>query len=132
MPHPLEVLHPRSLSALSNTLSRLVAGRLWLKVLIGMAAGIATGVMLGPSVGWVTPRTAATLGNWLALPGQMFLLLIQMIVVPLVFASIIRGLAATENVDQLRRLGLAVVTFFVVSTTIAIIIGIQLARISHT
>ncbi len=121
-------LHPRSLRALSDSLTRLVAGRLWLKVLLGMALGIAVGVLLGPSTGWVEPQLAATLGNWLALPGQLFLVLIQMIVVPLVFASIIRGLAATENIEQLRRLGLSVVLFFVLTTTASIIIGIQLAQ----
>lgn len=128
-PHALESIHPRSLRSLSDTLVRLVATRLWLKVLLGMFAGICVGVLIGPSVGWVEPRLAATLGNWLALPGQLFLLLIQMIVVPLVFASIIRGLAATENVEQLRRLGLSVVVFFVLSTTAAIVVGIQLAQL---
>ena len=123
----LETLHPRSLRYLNIALSRLVAGRLWLQVLIGMFLGIATGVLLGPSVGWVSPQLATTLGNWLALPGQLFLVLIQMIVVPLVFASIIRGLAATENIEQLRRLGVFVVLFFLASTTVSIVVGIQLA-----
>ena len=120
---------PRSLKALSDSLNRLVAGRLWLKVLIGMALGIAVGILLGPSIGWVRPPLAATLSDWLALPGQLFLALIQMIVVPLVFASIVRGLAASEDVAQLRRLGFAVVTFFVVTTTVSIVIGIQLAQL---
>ena len=65
--------------------------------------------------------------SWLALPGQLFLALIQMIVIPLVFASIIRGLAATENLDQLRTVGLRVVLYFVVTTAVAIVIGISLA-----
>jgi len=127
MTQVIELLQPRSLKYLSGHLSRLVAGRLWLKVLIGMALGIVTGIALGPSAGWVEPPTAAMIGNWLALPGHLFLVLIQMIVVPLVFASIIRGLTATENVDQLKRLGFAVVAFFVVTTTVAIVIGVNLA-----
>ncbi len=39
-----------------------------------------------------------------------------MIVTPLVFASIIRGLAATEGLEQLRKMGLRVVLFFVATT----------------
>ncbi len=128
-PNAIESVHPRSLRSLSNLLMRLVATRLWLQVLLGMLAGICVGILIGPSVGWVRPSTATLLGNWLALPGQLFLLLIQMIVVPLVFASIIRGLAATENVEQLRRLGLSVVIFFVLSTSAAIVVGIQIAQI---
>ena len=125
--HPLERLHPRSLKFLSDRLQDLVRQRLWLKVLIGMLLGIGTGILIGPSVGWVRPELATAIGSWLALPGQIFLGLIQMIVVPLVFASIIRGLAVSEDMGQLRRLGLRTVGFFVVTTTVAIVIGMLLA-----
>jgi len=116
-----------SIRLLSRGLQDLVRGRLWLQVLIGMVAGIAVGFVIGPSVGWVGRETAAVVGNWLAFPGQLFLALIQMIVVPLVVASIIRGLAATEDMDQLRRVGLRAVLFFVVTTALAILIGVGLA-----
>jgi Na+/H+-dicarboxylate symporter len=120
----LELLHPRSLKHLSSHLQRLVQGRLWLKVLIGMALGIAVGTLLGPAVGIVRPALAADIGGWLALPGRLFLVLVQMIVIPLVFASIVRGLAATEDLDQLRRLGSRVVVFFLVTTAAAIVLGV--------
>lgn len=129
-PRPsLELIHPRSLAVMSEHLQRLVHGRLWLQVLLGMALGIGTGVALGPSAGLVEPRLAATIGNWLALPGQLFLALVQMIVIPLVFASIIRGLASTEGVEQLRRLGTRVVLFFMVMTAVGIVIGIGLGQV---
>lgn len=122
------MLYPRPLRQLNGHLARLVAGRLWLKVLLGMFAGIVVGIVTGPSVGLLDPGTANTLGNWLAFPGQLFLTLIQMIVVPLVFASIIRGLASTEDINQLKKLGISVVTFFVCTTTVSIVIGIALAQ----
>ncbi len=123
----LEILHPRSLKHLNHYLGDLMRKRLWLKVLVGMVLGLATGVLMGPSVGWVDPETAAILSSWLALPGQLFLALIQMIVIPLVFASIIRGLAATENMEQLRKVGLRAVVYFTATTVIAIVIGLSLA-----
>jgi len=122
-------LYPRSLKHLNSRLSQLVEGRLWLKVLIGMFTGILVGVLLGPSVGWVSPATGSLIGNWLAFPGLLFLASIQMIVIPLVFASIIRGLAASESIDQLRRLGLVVVSYFVLTTVIAAIIGLWIANL---
>ncbi len=122
----LELLHPRSMKYLSNYLQGLVGGRLWLKVLIGMVAGLIVGTLMGPSVGWVAPRMATTIGNWLAFPGQLFLALIQMIVIPLVVASVIRGLAASEDLEQLRKIGFRVVLFFVVTTGIATTIGLAL------
>ena len=125
--HPLELLHPRSLKYLSDELQHLIRGRLWLQVLVGMTGGVILGIMLGPSMGWVAPDVAIVVGNWLAFPGQLFLALIQMIVIPLVVASIIRGLAATEDLDQLRRTGLRVVLFFVATTALAILVGVALA-----
>jgi Na+/H+-dicarboxylate symporter len=125
--NPLELLHARSLKFLNGYLQDMVRGRLWLKVLIGMVLGLLTGVAIGPSVGWVAPPTAAMVGSWLALPGQLFLALIQMIVIPLVFASIIRGLAATEDLEQLRKVGLRVVIYFIATTAVAIVIGLVLA-----
>ena len=125
----LDVLHPRSLKHLSDQLAALVEGRLWLKVLIGMAAGLVAGVMLGPDLGLVKPGTGILVGKWLALPGQLFLTAIQMIVVPLVVASIVRGLTASENLEQLRQLGLAVTGFFVVTTAVAAMVGLGLAAL---
>ncbi|MCW8986212.1 MAG: dicarboxylate/amino acid:cation symporter [Gammaproteobacteria bacterium] len=121
------LLYPRQLKYLSDYLSGLTRGRLWLQVLIGMALGIAIGVLLGPAVGWVKHATANIVGNWLALPGQLFLTLIQMIVIPLVFASVIRGLSASENLEQLRKIGIRVVIYFVITTAIAITIGMAVA-----
>ena len=112
---------------LSSHLTRLVKGRLWLKVMIGMVLGIAVGMLIGPTTGWLPAETATTVGNWLALPGQLFLTLIQMIVMPLIFASVVRGLTSSESFEQLRKMGLGVVIYFIITTTLAIIIGLGVA-----
>ncbi|MCG8401035.1 MAG: dicarboxylate/amino acid:cation symporter, partial [Firmicutes bacterium] len=122
-------IHPKNIKHLTGHLQTLVKGRLWLKILIAMFLGIVTGVLLGPSTGLVGKDVAVSIGNWLALPGKIFLGLIQMIVVPLVFASVVLGLAAGEDMENLRKTGLRVVTFFLATTTLAIIIGIGAAMI---
>ncbi|MDX1457850.1 MAG: dicarboxylate/amino acid:cation symporter [Marinobacter sp.] len=116
--------YPRSLRHLSIYLVGLVKERLWLKVLVGMLLGLVVGTLLGPSVGLVSPQTGTAIGNWLAFPGQLFLATIQMIVIPLVVASVIRGLTASEDLTQLRRLGIRVITFFVITTAIAASVGL--------
>ncbi len=126
-PETLERLHPRPLKFLRHRLDSLVQGRLWMKVLLGMLCGIVIGVVLGPSVGFVSLETSMAIGNWLALPGQLFLGLVQMIVIPLVFASIIRGLVASEDLEQLKKMGLRVVVFFLFTTALSIGLGIGLA-----
>jgi Na+/H+-dicarboxylate symporter len=123
----IEVLYPRSLMQSSEQLRRLVETRLWLQVLIGMMLGLVVGVAIGPSMGWVPEAVGTNVGNWLALPGQLFLATIQMIVIPLVFASIIRGLAAGENLAQLKKLGLATIAYFVATTAVAAALGLWIA-----
>lgn len=114
---------------LSHQLQGLIRGRLWLKVLIGMFAGILVGLLLGPTVGLVSPKTASIVGNWLAFPGQLFLVVIQMIVIPLIFASVVRGLTAGGNLEQLRRMGIRIGIYFVFTTCIAISIGLAVALV---
>ncbi|MDY6827795.1 MAG: dicarboxylate/amino acid:cation symporter [Pseudomonadota bacterium] len=125
----LDYLNPRSLAHLSDYLSGMVQGRLWAKVLVGMALGLAVGVLLGPSVGLVSPSVGVTVGNWLAFPGRLFLATVQMIVIPLVIASVIRGLAASENIEQLKKLGLRVTLFFAATTALAACIGLLIAGV---
>lgn len=123
----LERIHPRNLKHAAIHLQKLVAGKLWAQILAGMALGIGTGIALGPSVGWVGASTARAAGEWLALPGMLFLSLIQMIVIPLIVTAIIRGLAASNDVEQLKRNGAWLMGYFVVTTMIATTIGIGLA-----
>ena len=123
--------YPAQLRHLNTYLAGLVKGRLWLKVLIGMFLGLIVGTLLGPSVGLVEPDTGTLIGNWLAFPGQLFLATIQMIVIPLVIASVVRGLAASENLEQLRKLGLRVTSFFVITTALAAAIGLWIGGLMN-
>jgi Na+/H+-dicarboxylate symporter len=119
----------RPFDYINHHLARLIRGRLWLKVMLGMLLGIVTGILMGPGVGWLDASNANTIGNWLALPGQLFLTLVQMIVIPLVFASVVRGLDASESMEQLKKMGIGVVVYFVLTTAVAIIIGLWLTSL---
>jgi Na+/H+-dicarboxylate symporter len=122
----LERIHPRNLKYLAHYLDGLMAQRLWAKILFAMVLGIGVGISLGPTTGWLPAEWAAPLGEWLALPGLLFLTVIQMIVVPLVVAAVIRGLAASSGIDQLRRGGLLLGIYFLGTTVLATILGIVL------
>lgn len=123
----LQGLKPHNLRQLNTQLRGFIRARLWLQVLVAMVLGVAAGVVLGPTAGLVPESTALVITNWLALPGYLFLALVQMIVLPLVFASIVLGMAAGENLDYLRRVGFRVVGFFLATTVIAVVIGMGVA-----
>lgn len=118
---------PRSLPYLTRRLVPLVRTHLWLQVLIAMVLGVAFGIAIGPTTGWVDAEVALVVGAWVALPGQLFLLAIQFVVVPLIVASVIRGIAAGEGPTGLGELGLKTSLFFVVSTVLAVILGLGVA-----
>ncbi|MEO1045121.1 MAG: dicarboxylate/amino acid:cation symporter [Pseudomonadota bacterium] len=104
-----------------------VSTRLWAQVMVALVLGIIAGLICGPEAGLVSADTAQSLGNWLALPGQLFLGLIAMILIPLVFASIIGGLTGSGSGDALQQIGLRFAIFVIATTFAAAGIGIMLA-----
>ncbi len=125
----LELIHPKPLTNLVQYLQGMIRGRLWLKILVAMVLSLAAGVLLSPRTGLLEKETAGIVGSWLAMPGNIFLGLIQMIVVPLIFASIIRGLASSDDLDQLKKVGIRLVFYFLLTTSIAIAIGLSVSTI---
>ncbi|MGB3467641.1 MAG: dicarboxylate/amino acid:cation symporter [Cyclobacteriaceae bacterium] len=111
------------LNNLSVYLEHLIKGRLWLKVIIGLVIGAGLGVLINPSTGLVSENVSLLLANWLDLPGQIFMRLVQMIMIPLIFASIISGIVSNTS-DNLKSFGLRLLLYFVFTTTVAILIGL--------
>lgn len=114
---------------LADYLDGLIKGRLWAKVIIALFLGILVGFVFGPQAGFFSPGTAKVVTGWIALPGKLFLVLIKMIVIPLVVASVILGIAKNEDMDMLKRLGPRIVVYFIFTTSIAVTIGFAAANL---
>lgn len=100
----------------------------------GLTIKVLTGLVLGAIVGLLinlfAPGSFETLNTYVFVPvGQLFLSLINMLVVPLVFFSIVLGTAGLGDPAKLGRIGLKTITYFLVTTTIAIVIGLSLASV---
>ena len=119
----------RSLINLRYNLRSLITGRLWLQVIIAMILGVGFGILIGPTSGYVAPDLSEMIASWVALPGKIFLLGIQFIIIPLIVASVIRGIAAGEESENIGRLGISTILFFVATTIIAVVIGLGMALI---
>jgi Na+/H+-dicarboxylate symporter len=118
----------KPLVELTDGLQRLVRNRLWARILLGMGLGLGIGMLLSPEGGaLVSPETSGVLSGWFALPGQIFLALIQMVVLPLVVASIVLGVASSGNLAELKTIGGRIGAFFVATTAFATTLGIVLA-----
>lgn len=102
----------------------LIRKKLWAQVLVALFFGLLFGIFLGPETGIVDKTTADLITEWLSIPANLFLKIIQMIIIPLIFASIIRGLTSSGSIEQLQKIGLGAAVYFVVTTAIALTIGI--------
>lgn len=104
----------------------MVSLRLATKIIIGLIAGAIVGLILNI----VSPDVFKVFDTYLFTPlGQIFLNLINMLVVPIVFFSITLGVAGLGDPKKLGRIGFKTISFFLVTTAIAIIIGLFLAMI---
>jgi len=91
--------------------------KLYTKIFIGLALGILFGIFVGDTADIFYPV------------GQVFIRLIKMIVIPLVFASVFVGTASLGDPKKLGRIGGKTLSFYIISTAIAIVIGLTTANI---
>ena len=96
------------------------------KIFVGMILGIIAGLAFGGSV-WTVGDAEFTLAS-IRPVGDLFLRLIRMVVVPLVFASLLVGTASLGDPKKLGRIGMKTVAFYLVTTAIAITIGLSIAN----
>lgn len=100
------------------------------KILIGMLAGLLAGFILHRfnDITWL--RNDVTDGLFLIV-GNLFITLLEMLVVPIVFVSLVSGTCSIRDGKTLGRIGVKVITIFIITTAIAISIGITLAQLTH-
>ncbi|MPL69055.1 Proton/glutamate-aspartate symporter [bioreactor metagenome] len=92
---------------------------------MGLTTQIFLGLILGAIFGYLFP----TYGAALKPVGDIFIRMIKMIVVPLIFSSLIMGIAGTGDFKKLGRLGAKALIWFEVATTIALFVGLLVVNV---
>ncbi|SIS58850.1 dicarboxylate/amino acid:cation symporter [Salimicrobium flavidum] len=88
-----------------------------IQIFIAFFFAIILGAIVGPDIKVVQPL------------GDLFLRLIKFIIVPLVLSSLVVGVSSTGNLKELGNLSLKTVSFYMVTTAIAISIGLMSANL---
>jgi len=83
------------------------------------------GLVLGIVVGYVWPGFAVSIRPL----ADAFLRLIKMIVAPLLFSTLVIGIAGAGDLKSLGRIGLKAIIYFEIATTVALVIGLALVNI---
>ncbi len=97
------------------------------KILIAMAAGIVVGVTFSVVGAPLQAVSDVLVDGLLDAVGRIFVLLLQMMVVPLVLVSIVCGVASLGGLGALGRVGVKTIGLFLVTTAIALVIALTLA-----
>jgi aerobic C4-dicarboxylate transport protein len=91
--------------------------QLWVWVLIAMAVGIALGI--------AAPDTAASMGPL----GDAFIKLIRMLIAPIIFCTVVSGIAHMADMTRVGRVAIKALIYFEVMTTVALIVGLLAVNI---
>jgi Na+/H+-dicarboxylate symporter len=102
------------------------SGRLATHILIAMAAGALAGYAVHLLA--ETPAAAEQVASWLSILADVFLRLIKMIIAPLVFATLVSGVAHVQDGASLGRVGVRTLLWFIAAGFISVVLGILLAQ----
>lgn len=97
------------------------------KILIGLLVGVIGGLIVNWTSGG-NPNVVWTVENITRPIGQLFLNLLLMIVVPLVFSSLVVGVAGIGDIRKLGRIGLKSFAYCLIISAISVVIGLGLAN----
>lgn len=91
--------------------------KLWQRIFLGLVLGVVVGLIFGKQAALLEPI------------GKLFINAIKLLVVPIVFASITVGVVSMGDTRAMGRIGVKTIFWFVVTMSIAAVIGISLAQV---
>lgn len=94
------------------------------KILIGMLLGVIFGFLM-LQIEW----GAAFIAAWIKPLGTIFVKLLKLIAVPLILASLIKGISDLKDISKFASIGLKTIVIYVLTTVVAISIGLTLVNI---
>jgi Na+/H+-dicarboxylate symporter len=93
---------------------------------MGLPVQILAAMILGVAAGWLLTAVGkqALVTDYIAIFGELFILLLKMVVVPLVFVSVLLGVAGLGDIRKVGALGGKTIGYYLGTTGIAVIIGL--------
>jgi len=90
------------------------------KIFLGLFLGIVAGILIN--------KTDPELAPHIKVFSQVFLRLIKMVIAPLIFATLVAGIAGAGHFKDVGRMGLRAIIYFEAVTTLALLIGLLLVN----
>src|SRR6202049_1125049 len=105
------------------------AARPWYKVLY---LQVLIAILLGVVVGWLAPTFATN--DWIKALGDGFIKLIKMVIAPIIFCTVVSGIAHIQDARKVGRVGVKALVYFEVVSSFALILGLvvgNLVQVGH-
>lgn len=93
------------------------------KILIGMGLGVVFGILMS-FLGW-----NQIVVDWVAPFGTVFINLLKMIAIPLIIASLIKGISDLQDISKFSQIGIQTIVIYIITTFIAVCIGLTVVHI---
>ncbi|MCB4808346.1 dicarboxylate/amino acid:cation symporter [Tamlana sp. 62-3] len=94
------------------------------KIIIGMVLGIIFGFIMNSISGGKEFVT-----NWISPFGTIFINLLKLIAVPLILASLIKGVADLKDISKIRNMGLRTLGIYMATTVVAVLLGLAIVNV---
>ena len=94
------------------------------KIIIGMVLGIIFGFIMNTVDGG-----KGIVSDWFAPFGTIFINLLKLIAVPLILASLIKGISDLKDISKIKSMGLRTIGIYITTTLVAIIIGLSIVNV---
>lgn len=104
------------------------------KILIGMIAGVFVGLVINtdvhiPGLGFLESPARKVLGPLIGPVGKIFIKLLKMLIVPLIAASIVMGVARVGDIRKLGGIGGKTFAFYILTTFASVAVGLIMVNI---
>jgi aerobic C4-dicarboxylate transport protein len=96
----------------------------WYKVLY---VQVLIAIVLGAIVGWLWPSVATN--EWIKALGDGFIKLIKMVIAPIIFCTVVSGIAHIQDAKKVGRIGVKALVYFEVVSTFALVIGLIIGNV---
>ena len=111
-----------------------MAKRLTQFIVLALILGVITGWAINAAIDDGTPASAARLksiAEYLSIVTTLFLRLIKMIIAPLVFSTLVAGIAHMGDIAALGRIGIRSLLWFILATFVSLTLGLIIVTLLH-
>lgn len=109
----------------THPFTRVIIVALHWRILIGMAAGVLFG-LLAVAIGWQW-----FVEDWIKPFGTIFVNSLKLIAIPLIIASLIKGVSDLQDLSKLSRMGFRTLAIYIMTTVIAVTVGLLIVNVAR-